>query len=142
MSHVAPAQVTILTEQAGAQVFLDARLMGTTPMHLTGIPPGPHVIRAEESNRKPWVKWVELSAAPKTLRIQGQANSVLAGRGGAAAGASEQRRQRRGGRRRAGDLKRLAPGAPYLAIVGVLEQEGAVKLRLILIDRRGRILRA
>ena len=141
MSHVAPAQVTILTEQAGAQVFLDARLMGTTPMHLTGIPPGPHVIRVEESNRKPWVKWVELSAAPKTLRIQGQANWLRP---------DEVALQRALQNNVVNDeavagaqaiLKRLAPGAPYLAIVGVLEQEGAVKLRLILIDRRGRILR-
>ena len=107
LSHVAPAQVTILTEQAGAQVFLDARLMGTTPMHLTGITAP--TSSAEESNRKPWVKWVELSAAPKTLRIQGQRTGP-AGRGAAAA--SEQRRQRRGGRRHGGDPYGWRRGRP------------------------------
>jgi hypothetical protein len=35
----------------------------------------------------------------------------------------------------------LAPTSPYLAIAGVLERESAVRLRLILVDRRGRILR-
>ena len=53
MRHAAPAQITILTEQAGAEVYLDARLMGTTPMNLTGIPPGPHVLRVEEATLNP-----------------------------------------------------------------------------------------
>jgi hypothetical protein len=141
MRHAAPAQITILTEQAGAEVYLDARLVGTTPMNLTGIPPGPHVLRVEEVNRKPWCEWIELSAAPRTLRIQGQANWLRPAEVGlqralqnnviddaAVSGAKAL-------------LTRLAPGAPYLAMVGVLESEGAVKLRLILIDRRGRILR-
>jgi len=141
MRHTAPAQITILTEQAGAEVYLDARLMGTTPMNLTGIPPGPHVLRVEEVNRKPWCQWVELSAAPKTLRIQGQANWLRPAEVGLQRALQNNRIDDAAVAGAQAILKRLAPGAPYLAMVGVLEKEGAVKLRLILIDRRGRILR-
>jgi len=141
MRHAAPAQITILTEQAGAEVYLDARLVGTTPMNLTGIPPGPHVLRVEELNRKPWCEWIELSAAPRTLRIQGQANWLRPAEVGLQRALQNNVIDDAAVEGAKALLTRLAPDAPYLAMVGVLESEGAVKLRLILIDRRGRILR-
>ncbi len=141
MAHAAPAQLTILTEQAGAEVFLDARRVGTTPMRLTGIPPGRHVVRVEEANRQPWTAWVDLTAEPKTLRLQGQANWVRPAEVGLQQALRDNVIDDRVILGARAILARLAPTSPYLALVGVLEKEGAVKLRLILIDRRGRILR-
>jgi hypothetical protein len=141
MKHVAPAQITIVTEQAGAEVFVDARLVGLTPLHLTGVPPGQHVLRVEEQDRMPWSEWVELTAVPRTLRLQGQADWLHPAEVELQQALRDNQIDDRVIKGAKALLARLEPLAPYLAIIGVLEEESSVRLRLILVDTRGRILR-
>jgi hypothetical protein len=141
MKHVAPAQITIVTGQAGAEVFVDARLVGLTPLHLTGVPPGQHVLRVEEPGRTPWSKWVELTAVPRTLRLQGQADWLHPAEVGLQQALRDNHIDDRVIKGSKALLARLEPLAPYLAIIGVLEEESSVRLRLVLVDKRGRILR-
>jgi hypothetical protein len=39
----------------GADVLLDGRLVGKTPLNLTEVPVGTHVVRIEMAGKKPWI---------------------------------------------------------------------------------------
>jgi hypothetical protein len=39
----------------GADVILDGRLVGKTPLNLTEVPVGTHVVRIEMAGKKPWI---------------------------------------------------------------------------------------
>ncbi len=61
-----PARMDIVSRPAGAQVFLDGRSVGTTPMSLPEISPGSHVIRLELAGFNRWVTTVDVQAGSST----------------------------------------------------------------------------
>jgi hypothetical protein len=42
-----PGGLFAITRPVGAQVFLDGKLVGTTPLFLSGLSPGSHQVRLE-----------------------------------------------------------------------------------------------
>jgi hypothetical protein len=58
------------TRPAGAQVFLDGRLVGTSPMVLNEVSVGEHAIRFELPNHRPWTASIRV--------VAGEANRVAA----------------------------------------------------------------
>jgi hypothetical protein len=42
-------------------VFLDGRLVGTTPVVLQDVPPGPHAVRIDLVGHRRWVTTIDLA---------------------------------------------------------------------------------
>lgn len=53
--------LVIATRPAGAQVFVDGRLVGTSPVTIATIAPGSHNVRLELPGHKPWATAVDVS---------------------------------------------------------------------------------
>jgi hypothetical protein len=56
------ASLRVETRPAGARVFLDGRLIGTSPMVLDEVSVGEHAIRFELPNHRPWTASVRVVA--------------------------------------------------------------------------------
>jgi hypothetical protein len=49
-----------------AQVFLNSRLIGTTPLSMPEVPAGPTTVRIERNGYQPWVSTVEVMPGQRT----------------------------------------------------------------------------
>jgi hypothetical protein len=56
----APAALQVDSRPAGAQVWMDGTLVGTTPLLLSGVGTGPHAVRIELSGYRPWSTSIEV----------------------------------------------------------------------------------
>jgi hypothetical protein len=52
--------LTIVSRPTGASVFIDERLIGTTPMLMPDISPGTHVVRLQLAAHRDWVSTVQV----------------------------------------------------------------------------------
>ncbi len=50
----AEASIDLVSTPSGARAFVDDRLVGTTPMRVSGLPPGSHAIRIEQPGYGSW----------------------------------------------------------------------------------------
>jgi hypothetical protein len=55
-----PGLLQVLSRPAGAQVFLDGRLVGTTPLSLSDVAPGQHNVRLELAGFNGWATTVDV----------------------------------------------------------------------------------
>jgi hypothetical protein len=58
-----PGKMTVISRPAGARVFVDEKLVGTTPLQLPSIAAGSHRVRLELAGYKNWVSSVDVAAA-------------------------------------------------------------------------------
>ena len=58
--------LVIESRPAGARVFLDGRDLGTTPISLPDVAPGPHRVRIEMAGFSPWVTMAEVKAGVRS----------------------------------------------------------------------------
>jgi hypothetical protein len=61
----APASVEIVSRPAGAQVFLDERLVGRTPLVVPEVTPGDHAVRISLPGHQRWVTTVSVAAGSR-----------------------------------------------------------------------------
>lgn len=61
-----PASLEVVSRPAGARVFLDGKLVGTTPLRGTESAPGSHRVRLELAGYAPWTATVRVSAGERT----------------------------------------------------------------------------
>jgi hypothetical protein len=47
-------------------VFVNDRLAGSTPIEISGLPPGPATVRIELDNHQPWMTTVTVVAGQQT----------------------------------------------------------------------------
>jgi hypothetical protein len=59
----------VITRPTGAQLFVDDRLVGTTPLLVSGVAAGPHSIRLEADGFPAWSGSVVVEA-DKRLRLE------------------------------------------------------------------------
>ena len=59
-----PPSLEVVSRPAGAQVFLDGRLVGRTPLVLSGVTPGDHAVRLTMPGHQRWV--TSVTVAPGT----------------------------------------------------------------------------
>jgi hypothetical protein len=57
-----PGGVTVQSRPAGARVFVNDRLVGSTPLAFPGLPAGPATVRLELDGYRPWTTIVHVSA--------------------------------------------------------------------------------
>jgi serine/threonine-protein kinase len=57
--------LTVDSLPAGAQVFLDGRLLGTTPLAPTRIPAGSHVVRVNRTGFQPWTTAIQVASGQR-----------------------------------------------------------------------------
>jgi len=62
LSPLPPGFLRVLSEPAGAQVYLDDEWVGTTPVRLTQVAPGKHCLRLSLEGYEPWVGDVAVAA--------------------------------------------------------------------------------
>jgi hypothetical protein len=98
-------------------------------------------VRIVESGRTPWARWLTITAKQRTLRLYPQADWLFPAEVALQQAVQENRIDDAAITGAKSLLARVAPHAPYLAIIGVLEQGSSVHLQLMLIDPRGRVLR-
>jgi hypothetical protein len=55
--------LTVDSRPTGARVFLDGRLVGTTPLTIAAVPAGEHAIRLERDGYRRWSSSVRVVAA-------------------------------------------------------------------------------
>ena len=55
-----PGSVQVISRPAGAQVILDGRLVGRTPLMIADVTPGEHSIRLELSGFQQWATTVDV----------------------------------------------------------------------------------
>jgi hypothetical protein len=60
--------IAVQSRPAGARVFVDDRLMGSTPLSIPGFPPGPATVRIEMDGYQPWSTRVRVNAGEQ-LRV-------------------------------------------------------------------------
>ncbi len=65
-----PYQVEVLSYPKGAQVFVDGKKMGTTPLQELSLFPGRHFIRLELSGHASWTQHLPDAVPPGTIRAQ------------------------------------------------------------------------
>ena len=66
---VGPATVRVLSRPAGAQVVLDGRVIGRTPLEIGAVSPGEHSIRLELTDFKRWETTMDVKPGDQ-LRVQ------------------------------------------------------------------------
>jgi hypothetical protein len=74
-----PGGLDVLSRPAGARVFVNDRLAGSTPVAIPGLPAGPATVRIELDGYQPWTTRVTVGAGEQT-RV---AASLERGRSGA-----------------------------------------------------------
>jgi hypothetical protein len=57
-----PASLVIVSRPSGAQVFVNGRPVGTTPVSMADVPAGSHEIRIELAGFNRWVTTVDAKA--------------------------------------------------------------------------------
>jgi hypothetical protein len=57
--------ITVESRPAGAQVFLNSRLIGKTPLSAPGVPVGPATVRLERDGYQPWTSEIEVLAGER-----------------------------------------------------------------------------
>ena len=55
--------VTIESRPSGANVFIDGKLVGTTPLSVSAVPVGDHAVRLERDGYRRWISSVRVAAA-------------------------------------------------------------------------------
>ncbi len=60
-AETGPGALLASSTPPGAQLFVDGVLVGTTPLLLPGVTPGPHAIRLELAGFQPWSSSVEIA---------------------------------------------------------------------------------
>ena len=63
-----PGLLQVLSRPAGAQVFLDGRLVGKTPLSLPSVEPGPHSVRLELAGFNGWSTTVDIKGG-ESVRV-------------------------------------------------------------------------
>ena len=58
--------LVIESRPAGARVFLDEQDLGTTPLSLPEVAPGPHRVRIEMAGFSPWMTMAEVKAGVRS----------------------------------------------------------------------------
>ncbi len=58
--------LVIESRPAGARAFLDGQDIGTTPVSLPDVAPGPHRVRIEMAGFSPWVTMAEIKAGVRS----------------------------------------------------------------------------
>jgi hypothetical protein len=56
-----PASLQVESRPTGAQVWIDGRLVGTTPLQLSSVETGSHALRLELPGYRPWTTSVSVS---------------------------------------------------------------------------------
>jgi hypothetical protein len=59
----------------GANVILDGRNVGKTPLNLTEVPVGPHTVRIEMAGKRPWIL-EQIVTAGKIARVTGSLEDI------------------------------------------------------------------
>jgi serine/threonine protein kinase len=59
-------RLTVQSRPAGARVFVNDRLAGSTPVAIPGLPAGPATVRIEKDGYVPWTATVRVSAGEQT----------------------------------------------------------------------------
>ena len=59
------SELHVVSRPAGAQVFVDGRLVGTTPLVLPAVTPGAHAVRIALPGHQRWVTTVDLAAGSR-----------------------------------------------------------------------------
>jgi hypothetical protein len=69
LTTVPPAtgSVTVQSDPDGANVYLDGGLQGLTPVAITGVSPGPHIVRIEKTGYLPYQKDITVTAGSTTI---------------------------------------------------------------------------
>ncbi|MGH9349256.1 MAG: PEGA domain-containing protein, partial [Vicinamibacterales bacterium] len=60
-----PGTLQVESRPRGARVFLDGRLVGTTPLRLADVRAGEHAVRIDLSGYRPWVTSVNVAAGSR-----------------------------------------------------------------------------
>jgi hypothetical protein len=61
-----PGGLNVQSRPAGARVFVNNRLAGSTPIAIPGLPAGPATVRIEMDGYQPWRTTVSVSAGEQT----------------------------------------------------------------------------
>ena len=61
-----PGGLNVQSRPAGARVFVNNRLAGSTPIAIPGLPAGPATVRIEMDGYQPWMTTVSVSAGEQT----------------------------------------------------------------------------
>jgi hypothetical protein len=61
-----PGGLNVQSRPAGARVFVNDRLAGSTPVAIPGLPAGPATVRIEMDGYQPWINTVSISAGDQT----------------------------------------------------------------------------
>jgi hypothetical protein len=61
-----PGSMQIVSRPSGAQVILDGRDVGRTPLTLVSVPDGTHAVRLELTGFKPWATTVDVTPGQRT----------------------------------------------------------------------------
>ena len=62
VAKAGPGVVEVDSRPPGAKVYIDGRLVGTTPLSRTPVPAGTHTVRLERGGYRVWVETVEVTA--------------------------------------------------------------------------------
>jgi Tfp pilus assembly protein PilF len=60
LEHLAHGSLVVISKPRGAEVFLDGRFQGITPLTLNDIPAGTRLVRVEKSNHSHWAGSVDI----------------------------------------------------------------------------------
>jgi hypothetical protein len=58
-------QLTVESRPAGAQVFIDGRLVGTTPLSLDEVPAGEHALHLDRDGYRRWSSPIRIAGAQR-----------------------------------------------------------------------------
>ena len=61
-----PGGLNVQSRPAGARVFVNDRLAGSTPIEISGLPAGPATVRIELDGHEPWTTTVSVVAGEQT----------------------------------------------------------------------------
>jgi hypothetical protein len=61
-ARAADTSVEVVSRPAGARVFIDDQAVGSTPLRVSGLAPGPHTIRLEQPGYRSWIGTVTVTA--------------------------------------------------------------------------------
>ena len=61
-----PSLLSVESRPSGARVFVNDRLVGSTPLALPGLPAGPATVRIELDGYQPWITTVRIGAGDQT----------------------------------------------------------------------------
>jgi hypothetical protein len=65
-----PGELFVDSRPGGAKVYLDGKMIGTTPMTMSSVAPGEHSVRLEHEGYRQWTSSVRIAAGQKS-RVTG-----------------------------------------------------------------------